>query len=658
MSRLLLAGKAVVLSIAMLQLMATTPVWAVVTPVETRAESQAAHWLERALPDPGPGLEELRNGILKFEQREYQQAILSFLDASRLGAGTRVEEAAHFLSAESQARSISGPQDIRAAISLLEELRRRYASSPRASWALWRIGSLYLRQGFEQETIARYEMVLRQESAGNPLAPFVRLDLADVYIASGQFAPAANILRIARQYPPDVDSLGQATVGLADVAHAQGQYRQARELYEVVEAQWPTLLQARPVSLFGMGDSYLRLGDWPRARRVLNTGYGLHPRDSFAPVMLARMADGFKLSGQMQQAKNLYLTVVERHPGTEGELSAWLGLAELAEKEAFAGAPETDVRDAYGVILKRWSKHVRAGEALLHIAQSYQRVGALEEAAAAYDQLLLRADSGPWRAQGRQGLETILRSLSAAGNSVEVANLFLRHQAILTTPSVHGPTALVVAATLASFGVVDSAITLMQAALAAGVPAVQVEYGLMALAQAYRKKGDLIHLERTWKDYLRRFPDGAWSDEAREGLLTALSRPGKQEEAAKTCQTYLQGGRGKTASGSKENTDAKAPHRPELVLLCADQLAQYGDGRAGQDLYREIQMKEPDTLDGMWAAYQLARTSPSANLSKEALDFFERVSKTDKDRLLAAAASAHLARAVAPEAPAVPPKGN
>jgi TolA-binding protein len=374
--------------------------------------------------------------------------------------------------------------------------------------------------------------------------------------------------------------------------------------------------------------------------------------------MLARMADGLKVSGQIQQAKNLYRTVVERHPGTEGELSAWLGLAEVAEKEALDGAPETDVRDAYGVILKRWSTHPRAGEALLHIAQSHQRVGALEEAAAAYDQLLSRGDAGPWRAQGRQGLETILRSLSAAGHTVEVANLFLRHQAILTTPSVHGPTGLVIAATLMNFGLVDSAITLMRAALAAGVPAVQVEYGLMALAQAYRKKGDLINLERSWKDYLRRYPEGAWSDEAKEGLLIALSRPGKQEEAVKTCQTYFHGGRGKASSGSKENTDAKAPHRPELVLLCADQLAQSGDGRAGQDLYREILSKEPDTLDGVWAAYQLASTSQSAILSTEAVGFFERVSKSDKDRLLAAAASAHLARAVAPEAPAMSPKAR
>ena len=122
------------------QLMVTTAAWGAI-PVETRAESQAAHWLGRALSESGPGVEELERGIQQFEERDYQAALGSFSDARRLGAGSHVEEAAVFLSAESQARSITGPRDIRAAIVSLEESRRRYPNSPRALWALWRMGS-------------------------------------------------------------------------------------------------------------------------------------------------------------------------------------------------------------------------------------------------------------------------------------------------------------------------------------------------------------------------------------------------------------------------------------------------------------------------------------------------------------------------------------
>ena len=190
------------------------------------------------------------------------------------------------------------------------------------------------------------------------------------------------------------------------------------------------------------------------------------------------------------------------------------------------------------------------------------------------------------------------------------------------------------AGALTQLGLIDSAITLLRASLSAGVPKAQQEYGLKALADAYRKKGDLIHLEQSWKEYLRKYPQGAWRAEARIGLLIGLSRPGQQKEAEKTCQTYLHE---KAAIGSNE----------ELVLLCADRFAQDGRWEAAQPLYHEILKKEPATAQGLWASYQIARASQAANRSAEAMDYFVRVSKTDKDSLLAAAASAHLAAPMA-----------
>ena len=617
----------------------TSAGWGGVGHNESRAEAQALHWLGRALPDTGLGLKELHEGIQKFEEQNVPAALGSFNEARRLGTGTRVEEAAVFLAAECLARTAEGAQDLRAAIVGLDESRRRYPHSLAARWALWRVGSLYVRQGFQDEAVARYEQLLRDDPASNPLTSFIRLDLADVYIVQGRYEQAAKILRVVRRYPPDVDSLGQATVGLGDMAHVQGQYRQAKELYELAELQWPQVLHSRPVSLFGMGDTYLRLGDWPRALHLLNTGYGLHPRAPIAPMMLVRMADGLKLHGRIHQAEAMYQTVVERYPGTDGELSSLLGLGRLAETEALAGAPEAEVRTIFGAIVKRWNTNIAAAEALLHLAQSYQRTGSLEEAIATYNQLLDRGDSGPWRVQGRQGLEMMLRGLSAAGEIVEVANLFLRHKALLTTPTVNGPTGLLIAGALTRLGLVDLTITLTQAALAAGVPDAQREYGMVALAEAYRRKGDLLHQEQSWKAYLRKYPQGTWAEEAREGVVMALARAGKQKEAQTTCENYLY-----TSTQRAKGTGSQA-----VVRLCADRFAQGGNLKSAQDLYREILKNEPAPEEAVWANYQIARASHAANHSVEARGLFEEVSKTDKDALLALAASAQLTQLTASE---------
>src|SRR5438094_9685334 len=122
-----------------------SPGWSALSPVASRAETQAAHWLERALPDSGPGFLELLQGIQKFHENDYQAALASFNEARQLGEGSRVQAAAVFFAAESHARVAVGTQEIQAAILGLEETRRRYPIRSRAISALLRIARLHLR---------------------------------------------------------------------------------------------------------------------------------------------------------------------------------------------------------------------------------------------------------------------------------------------------------------------------------------------------------------------------------------------------------------------------------------------------------------------------------------------------------------------------------
>jgi tetratricopeptide (TPR) repeat protein len=244
--------------------------------------------------------------------------------------------------------------------------------------------------------------------------------------------------------------------------------------------------------------------------------------------------------------------------------------------------------------------------------------------------------------QGRQGLETVLRGLSAAGDIVQVSNLYLRHKTLLTTPKVNGPTGLLIAGALTRLGLIDSSIALTLAALSAGVPVEQREYGMVALAEAYHRKGDVLRQEQSWKAYLRQYPQGSWAEEAREGVVMALGRGGKQKEAQTVCETYL-------GSNDKSAQDAKGPRSQTMILLCADRFTQAGNLQSAERLYKEILKNEPAPEEALWANYQIARASKALNHSDEARGLFEEVSKTDKDAILAQAASAQLAQLTASE---------
>jgi tetratricopeptide (TPR) repeat protein len=598
-----------------------------------RAEAEALNGFETAVSNDGAGARELSECLQWFRERRYSGAVAKCAEAKRLGANGPIEPVAVFIAAESQARQAASVQEIRAVITALEESRRRFRDNRLANWALWRIGSLYQHLGFDHEAIARFEQLLRTERTGSPLLPYIRLDLADIYIAQRRYGPAVRLLQIVYRNPPDQESLGEATLRLGDTEQGLGHYQQARAYYERAEAQWPILTRSRPDSLFAMGDTYLRLGEWRRGLQALGTGYTLYPSDPVAPMMLGRMADWLKQTGRLRQARNFYETILQRHSGTEAELLALMALGELAEAEARAGPEEREVQQAYRAAAIRGKRHALAVEALFHLGQSHQRSGEIAHAVSAYEELLARADSGPWRPRTRQALNAALRSLSASGKVVEIANIYFRHSAMLTTPNMEGSTGLILSETLLRLGMTDPAIRLLKLSLSTDLTTAQYEYGLVLLADAHQKQRNLPGLESAWREYLSRYPEGQWRLEAIYGLVIALNRGGKREEALKVCRD-LASGRG--------SRDASVAAQIEGKSICGELLLGSGQFQAAESYFEDNLRGQAETLDGLWMSYRIAREYGLRRQSAQAGQLFARIAKTDKDPVLAAAAAAQL----------------
>ena len=604
----------------------------------SRLEAHVSLALQEVPSLSGRGQAELARGAVKFQAGEYMAAGMILSEAGRLGAGGPVEDLAEFLARESWARAASTPQDIQTAINSLQDYRRKFHKPARGTLALWRIGALYERMGFAYEAVASYEQALREGPAASPLLFFIRLDLANAYVSQGRYPEGAQQLRIVRERSPDDDSRAEATIGLGDISHTLRLEHHALDLYDQAETTWPAALQSRPASLLAMGETLLTLGDWARARRVLSMGYGLHPRDPKAPVMLARLADGHRTAGEYRQAKQLYETILERHPGTDAERLAWGGLGALAERTLRQGAAEGEVQAAYRTVLARWKTNPQSAEALLRLGQSYQRSGEFEAAGAAYDQLLARPDAAYWRPLARQGLEDTLRSLMEKGNALEVATLFLRHEVMLMAPAMKSATALAVGEALVRLGFADPAIRVYGAVLAEGQQGTPQQRALVGLAEAYRKKRDFPREEEAWTSYVRGFQNGRWSSEAQQGLIAVLVRQEKREEAEKFCRQWMAAGALLVkAAGAAAGTGGVAGS-----LACADLFFQKGQVQLAQGLYEGVLKAGADVPDLLWATYQIGRGYVSAGRPAQAAEFFRKVAKSDANPLLSAAAEAQL----------------
>jgi TolA-binding protein len=589
----------------------------------------------------GAGREELLLGIQQFDDGDYNGAQATFREAGRLGSGSPIEDVAAYLLGESRARTAANPQEVRSVIKSFHETRRRFPRTERALWALWRIGSLYRRIGLDYEASATLEWAMRETPGASPFAPFIQLDLAESKVSIRHFPEAGRLFQMVLDAGAEGDSRGAATIGLGDVAFGLRRYTQAERFYNEAETKWPELLRARPGSLLSMGETLQRLGEWPSAKRVLHLGFNLHPRDKVAPLMLVRLADGYRFAGRDRAAKTLYETVLEQNPGLHEELQAWVGLGELAEAETRSGGGEREVRTAYGTILSRWNDQPIAAEALYRLGQSHQRAGDLEGALAFYDQLLARSDVGPWRVQTRRALEAILHVFMEAGQLLSLADVFIGHESLLTDPPMGLMTSLAVAEALERLGLLDHAAKIYRAALAAGTTGVRKERVLFTLAELHRKKGDLPHAREAFHDYLRQYPRGKWAPEAQYGLLVALTGTDKRGDAEKTCRAWLASG----ALTYKPKGGPIGAREAGAALTCADLLSQAGDVETARGLYEGVSpgaKGEPISEDALWASYQIGRGYAAVGRVSEAMEFFGRVGKAEYDPVLAAAATAQL----------------
>lgn len=127
--------------------------------------------------------------------------------------------------------SSGGASSIEAAVTKLEEVRRRYASTKVGPVALADLGNAYLRKGNYDEAVACYQSSIKGLDRRNSLYGLVLENLGTAYEAKGDWDSAAETYdRLAREGPPSYQA--QAKLGLGRVSEAKGDRAKALTYYE------------------------------------------------------------------------------------------------------------------------------------------------------------------------------------------------------------------------------------------------------------------------------------------------------------------------------------------------------------------------------------------------------------------------------------------
>ncbi len=224
------------------------------------------------------------------------------------------------------------PLEYKRALIAFQGARSRYRDSEEAIRALWKIGTVYLRQRLFYEALASFNMILKKHSQSR-------------FIIAAQFGKAQTFLtwkkydKAITEYDSiDPTKLKHAEkmallLGYGDTYQQMNMVNMAYRYYKMVPIN-DAILQKLPVTIFQYGISALRSGDYRRAITLLSILQNRYPGGPDTLQALARIGDAWRLQGMSHRANNIYKLVrrSQKH-NTNGQIAkiiAELGTLHLA----------------------------------------------------------------------------------------------------------------------------------------------------------------------------------------------------------------------------------------------------------------------------------------------------------------------------------------
>jgi tetratricopeptide (TPR) repeat protein len=450
------------------------------------------------------------------------------------------------------------------AIHLYKILLRDYPQSTNARRAEWRLGDLYLEQGWLQEAQSLYE----QAMAHSLHLPFdgdrALLGLGYTFMAMRKWSEAEHAFVNLRKRSSHDLLLRHATLGLAHSVYVQGRLTDAQTFYELTHRRWPETFRRDALAIQRYALTQAALHHDASARELMLLFYNLYPRHDYAPTALLHVADSMAATAQPSRAEFFYALVLLCYPNSVQETLAGMRVAALrAEWMAPAGdnwvgltinammheAPVPDQNDrTYRATLETIaSRHVDTpvgSEALFHLGKHYEQTNDMGRAMLTYKEAALRIgkEDDRWPVNASERLSALLKPwIEAAVNShddLTVVSLFHRHGPNAEQQYAHSPLLLEIADAHRRLGFSLEAGRLYQRLIKAKEPAL-LEATLVGLGNTYLDQQDAPAARKVFERYRFQFQAGRYEVEVLHLLVTAMRRQGDLEGLLRLCRQWL-----------------------------------------------------------------------------------------------------------------------
>lgn len=449
------------------------------------------------------------------------------------------------------------------AVQAYKTLVRDYPQSDNAKRAAWRIGDLYLEQGWLQEAQAAYE----QAMARSLHLPFdgnrALLGLGYTFMAMRKWSDAEHAFLTLRKRSDHDELTRCATLGLAHALYRQRRLTEAQSFYDLSHRRWARSFRLDPLAVQRFATTQVELRHEAAARELLLLFYNLYPRHEFAPTALLAAADTlvgvrpaaaeflfalipalYKDSPQDTVAQMRLATLRAERMQSAGENAVGLTVAALIHQAPMPDQTDAAYRATLQAIAVQHAGDPIGSEALFHLGRYYEHTDDMSRALMMYKEAALRSgrSGDPWPMKASERLSTVLRPwLEAALKSrddLTVVTLFHRHGPVADQLYTQSPLLLDIAEAHRRLGFSLEAVRLYQQVLKSKQPA-WLETALIGLARTYLDQRDPQAARKVLERYRFQFAGGRFEREALQLLVTAMGQQQDHQSLLHLCRNWL-----------------------------------------------------------------------------------------------------------------------
>jgi tetratricopeptide (TPR) repeat protein len=400
-------------------------------------------------------------------------------------------------------------------------------------WALLQLGRIHFLEGRFLEAMGYLDLVI-SKYPDSPLCAqalvfrgrvFIEKDRAD--LASEEFQ------QVIRRYPKS-PSREAAELGEAICLTIRGYQQRADRLFLALEERNPGCHLTHPELLFYRARNHLALGRFATARRMFFKALNVGGQPEDRSLVLAHIADSYRLEGMSRQAAQFYELIVTRFPESEGAMVSRARVAEIR------GTPEP-----LEEIVRQEPDSEMAGFALVQVAAMSYEQGNYRHALKALRTLGERHPTASLRREGqrllRRTVEKRVQQLMQQEDYWQVLALLETVKANLSR-SYQLKAAIWGAEAYGALGLWDNAARLLGAVGPEELNGAERLHWSLLLARAYESSGQEELAESVLRRSAENTAGGADAEAIAWRLAKLYERGGNHEQALGEYRSLLDRG--------------------------------------------------------------------------------------------------------------------